>query len=143
MAQDEHETLELQEQKRASGRVLIVDHDENALIALKTLLEEATYDTTKARSGQKALQLLCHGTFDLVLLDDNLLDEGGEEIVRQVRNVSRSAPVIVMQSMPLSADRSVRYARLGACFFTDRSDPATIAEHVHHYLSRTQCCCRF
>ena len=74
---------QLPDEKQAGRRVLIVDHDENALIALKRLPGEARYDTTTARGGLRALQLLCQGTFDLVLLDDNLLDVSGEEVVRR------------------------------------------------------------
>jgi CheY-like chemotaxis protein len=76
---------QLPDEEQAGRRVLVVDQDENALIALKQLLGEADYDTTTARSGLKALQLLWQGTFDLVLLADKL-DMSGEEVVRQVRS---------------------------------------------------------
>lgn len=132
---------QLPDEKQAGRRVLIVDHDENALIALKRLLGEARYDTTTARGGLRALQLLCQGTFDLVLLDDNLLDVSGEEVVRQVRSVGAGTPVVVVQSVPHSDDLAVRYARLGACFFINRCDPEAIAELVHDYFSRTRLQC--
>jgi PleD family two-component response regulator len=46
---------QLPHEKQAGRRVLIVDHDENVLIALKRLLEAARYDTTTAQGGLKAL----------------------------------------------------------------------------------------
>src|SRR6266568_1750179 len=46
---------QLPDEKQAGRRVLIVDHDENALIALKRLLGEASYHTTTARGGLRAL----------------------------------------------------------------------------------------
>ena len=119
-------------------RVLIVDHDENALIALKRLVGEPRYDTTTARGGLIALQVLCQGTFDLVLLDDNLLDVNGEEVVREVRRVGDGTPVVVMQRVPHSDGLAVRYARLGACFFISRRDPEAIAELVDNYFSRVR-----
>jgi DNA-binding response OmpR family regulator len=143
MAQHKPEILGLREDKCAGRRVLIVDHDENALSIIKRLLEEAMYETTTAQSGLKALQLLSRGTFELVLLDDNLMDLSGEEIVRQVRSVGTGTPVVVMQSVPHSHDRAVQYARLGACFFTDRSNPKAIAELVHDHFSRTHVCGHF
>ncbi len=73
------------DEKQTGRRVLIVDHHENVLITIKRLLEEASYDTTAAQSGMKALQLLRQGAFDLVLLDDHLPDVSGEEIMREVR----------------------------------------------------------
>lgn len=139
---------QLPDEKQASRRVLIVDHDENMLIGLKRLLEEARYDTTTAQGGLKALQLLRRGAFDLVLLDDHLPDVTGEEVVRQVRSAAAGTPVVVVQSGTPSDDLTVRYARLGACFFINRRDPEAIAELVHDYLSRLtslrcQCDCLF
>jgi CheY-like chemotaxis protein len=135
---------QLPDEKQAGRRVLIVDHDENVLIALKRLLEEARYNTTTAQGGLKALQLLRQGVFDLVLLDDHLPDVSGEEVVRQVRSASAGTPVVVVQSGTPSDDLTVRYAHLGACFFINRRDPEAIAELVHDYLSRTRfLCARF
>ena len=82
---------QLPDEKQAGRRVLIVDHDENVLIALKRLLEEASYDTTTAQSGMKALQLLRQRAFDLVLLDDHLPDVSGEEVVRHVKSAGWDA----------------------------------------------------
>jgi CheY-like chemotaxis protein len=123
--------------QQAGRRVLIVDYDENTLIALKRLIGETSYDTATARSGLKALQLLCQGNFDLVLLADNLLDMSGEEVVRQIRSGTAGTPVVLMQSFPPSDDLTVRYARLGVCFFINRCDLEAIAGIVHDYFSRT------
>jgi two-component system chemotaxis response regulator CheY len=132
---------QLPDEKQAGRRVLIVDHDENVLIALQRLLEEARYNTTTAQGGLKALQLLRQGAFDLVLLDDHLPDVSGEEVVRQVRSPSAGTPVVVVQRGTPSDDLTVRYARLGACFFINRRDPEAIAELVHDYFSRTRFLC--
>lgn len=134
-------TEQLPDEEQAGRRVLVVDHDENVLIALKQLLGEAGYDTITARGGLKALQLLRQRTFDLVLLADNLLDLSGEEVVRQVRSGRTGTPVVVMQSVPPSDDLAVRYARLGACSFINRCDPEAIVELVHNYFSRTRSLC--
>jgi CheY-like chemotaxis protein len=122
--------------QQAGRRVLIVDYDENALTALKRLIGETSYDIVTARSGLKALQLLCQSNFDLVLLADNLLDMSGEEVVRQVRSGKAGTPVVLMQSAP-SDDLAVRYARLGVCFFINRCDLEAIAGIVNDYFSRT------
>ena len=142
LAAVQHPSAEqLQDAKQAGRRILVVDHDENTLIALKRLLGEASYDIATARGGLKALQLLCQGTFDFVLLDDNLPDMSGEEVMRQVRCVRTGTPVVVMQSVPASDDLAVRYVPFGACFFINRCDPEAIAELVCDYFSRTRSLC--
>lgn len=120
-------------------RVLIVDHDENVLIALTRLLGEAKYNITTAQDGVKALKLLWQGAFDLLLLDD--VDANGEEVVRQARRVGNGTPVVVMQRVPPSDDLAVRYARLGACFFINRRDAEAIAELVQEYFSQPRFLC--
>jgi CheY-like chemotaxis protein len=127
---------QLPDEKQSGKRILIVDHDENVLIALKRLLEEASYDTVTAKGGLKALQLLRQGTFDLVLLDDHLPDMSGEEVLHQVRSADAGTPVVVVQSGTPSDDLTVRYARLGACFFINRRTPEAIAELVHESVLR-------
>jgi CheY-like chemotaxis protein len=138
----ENPTAEQQpDEKQAGRRVLIVDHDENVLITLKRLLEEARYDTTTAQSGMKALQLLRQRAFDLVLLDDHLPDVSGEEVVRHVKSAGAGTPVVVVQSGTPSDDLTVQYARLGACFFIRGRSPEEIAELVHDYLARARSLC--
>jgi len=127
---------QLPDAKQVRRRVLIVDRNENTLIALKRLLGEASFDIVTAGGGWKALQLLGQGTFDLVLLADDLLDMSGEEVVRQVRSGRAGTPVVLMQSFPPSDDLAVRYARLGVCFFISRCDLEAVAEIVHDYFSR-------
>ena len=95
-----------------------MDHHENVLITIKRLLEEASYDTTAAQSGMKALQLLRQGAFDLVLLDDHLPDVSGEEIMREVRSAGAGTPVVVAQSGMRSDDLTVRYALSARAFLS-------------------------
>lgn len=54
------------------ARILIVDDDEQVLIALERILEGEGYCTTTAWSGQEALSLLGKSEFDLLLIDEHL-----------------------------------------------------------------------
>jgi len=56
------------------GTILVVDNDEDVLIALERVLEEKGYATTLAVSGAEACKLLSEGSFDLLVLDDYLSD---------------------------------------------------------------------
>jgi DNA-binding response OmpR family regulator len=142
MAPNQHGILESPEENHAGcGRVLIVDHDEKVLTVMKRLLGDAPYNTVTARGGLKALPILCQGTFDLVLVDDKLLDVSSEELVRQIRSASTRTPVVVMQSAPHTDDLAVRYAQLGVCFFINRDDPEGIAVLVHDHFLRTRFLC--
>lgn len=55
-------------------RILIVDDDEDVLIALERLLESEGYNTATAWSGKEALDLSRKSRFDLLLVDEHLAD---------------------------------------------------------------------
>jgi CheY-like chemotaxis protein len=55
-------------------RILIVDDDEDVLIALERLLESEGYNTATAWSGKEALDLSRKSKFDLLLVDEHLAD---------------------------------------------------------------------
>lgn len=55
-------------------RILIVDDDEDVLIALERLLEGEGYTTATAWSGKEALALSKESKFDLLLVDEHLGD---------------------------------------------------------------------
>ena len=116
-------------------RILVIDDDEQVLIALESLLENEGYGATTAWSGQEALRLLRSATFDLILLDDYLTDVTTEEILRQLRVMPVCPPVLLMQTPGLSDDAAARYARLGACYFVCKNHPEQIAALTHNYLS--------
>ena len=79
-------------------RVLIVDNDEDILIALERLLETEGYDTVTAWSGQEAHLLLQAMEFDLVLMDDTLADVSTDELITLIQRKLPSTPIIVLGS---------------------------------------------
>ncbi len=108
------------EEKRAAAlrspkkRILIVDDDKHALIALAALLEIEGFDTTPVWSGQDALEHLRSEHFDLVLLDDCLPDLNSSELLWEVQKMEVQPWVIVMQAKPLTG-AITRFTSLGAC----------------------------
>lgn len=55
-------------------KILIVDDDEDVLIALERMLEGEGYRTVTAWSGREALTLAESGRFDVLLVDEQLGD---------------------------------------------------------------------
>ena len=65
--------------------VLIVDDDKLIRLSLKDCLDEASYKVWLAEDGATALELLGDERFDLVLLDYQLPDMDGFEVLRRIR----------------------------------------------------------
>ncbi|HMK23923.1 MAG TPA: response regulator [Terriglobales bacterium] len=79
-------------------RILIVDDDEEALIALERLLEEEGYSTVTAWGGKEALALSDQGKFDLLLVDEHGADVSFDTLLAELRRRQPSALPLVMHS---------------------------------------------
>jgi DNA-binding NtrC family response regulator len=68
----------------ASGTILVVDDEEGILKLLETLLSEAGYCVVVADSGEKAIAVTEGEQIDVALVDKNLPDMDGVELVRKL-----------------------------------------------------------
>src|SRR6185437_16036503 len=69
-------------------KVLILDWDEKALIALQHVLEDGGVDTTISWDETEARKLIDGKTFDLLLVGDHLPGPGAESILRDFPSIS-------------------------------------------------------
>ena len=83
-----------------AGRILIVDDVATNRIVLKVRLSAALYDPVLAATGEDALRLARSTHPDLMLLDLQLPDIGGLQVLERLRAdpATRDLPVIVHSS---------------------------------------------
>ncbi len=87
-------------------RVLIVDDDYVTIDALRALLSNHGYETAACQDGGRALDLVCQGGWDLVILDLGLPspDPGrvarfdGIKVLQWLGRLHRHVPVLVFTS---------------------------------------------
>jgi len=77
------------------ARLLVVDDEAQIVTALTRGLEREGYDVEASRNGLDAVALTAAGSPDLIVLDLNLPDIDGIEVLRRVRSWS-SVPVLVL-----------------------------------------------
>ena len=77
-------------------KILIVDDDEDVLMALECLLEEEGYSTVTAWSGKEALALSDRGQFDLLLVDEHGADVNFDVLLSELRLRQPGAFPLVM-----------------------------------------------
>jgi DNA-binding response OmpR family regulator len=82
----------------AHRRVLVVDDDAHARVAVARLIEEEGFETGVAADGEEASGLLATWRPDLVLTDLNMPRLDGRGLVQRVRSVLPGTPVIVMSA---------------------------------------------
>ena len=99
-------------------RILAVDDEPQILRFLKPSLGAAGYEVLTATTGQEALKQAAVGAPDVILLDLGLPDMDGKEVIRQLREWSKT-PVIVVSARDRETEK-VAALDLGADDYIDK-----------------------
>lgn len=81
------------------GKILIVEDEELICWSLKHSFEkDGEYYVRCSHSGDDAMQKLAEDEYDVVITDLNLPDVDGFGIVKKIRGLAKSVPVIVISA---------------------------------------------
>jgi signal transduction histidine kinase len=82
-------------------RILVVDDQEENLVALEAVLEGLDHRVVKARSGKEALRFLLEQDFAAILLDVRMPDMDGFECAAMIRQRERSrdTPILFLTAL--------------------------------------------
>lgn len=81
------------------AKILLVEDDKILSETLIELLEDEGYDLTLARSGNEALDATYITEFELMLVDVNIPDFDGFELLKMLRNSGNTTPCIFLTSL--------------------------------------------
>lgn len=84
------------EDRSHSRTVLIVDDHQGLISLIQRCLSREGFHTAVAYSGEEALTWLLHNQADLLLLDLQLADMSGEDLIQQLNHHNRTLPFIVV-----------------------------------------------
>lgn len=111
--------------------ILIVDDDRNMRISLKDLLEVYTMSSSVAEDGQQAIELLNKHHFDLVLLDINMPNKNGLQVMSEINNKYSHTDIIVL-SGETSFENARHALRMGAIDFLNKPfKPSELIDIIH------------
>jgi two-component system response regulator GlrR len=80
----------------ASGKLLVVDDDRNLLELMKMRLESAGFEVTAAHDEDEARTLMVEQTFDLAVIDLQLVLQDGISLMEEAHRVHPGLPVIIL-----------------------------------------------
>jgi CheY-like chemotaxis protein len=105
---------------QGAKQILIVDDNGNDVALFRRILERAGYVVSGLQSGKQAVSAIQEKAFDLVILDLNIPDMDGFEILRAIRRQTVQPRTLVvsgfMQGQLLAAARA-----LGAAVVLDKN----------------------
>jgi two-component system OmpR family response regulator len=78
------------------ARLLVVDDEQVLVDLLSDALRFAGYEVVAARTGREALKVASDARPDLVILDVNLPDLDGFEVIRRLRRDGNAVPVVFL-----------------------------------------------
>jgi DNA-binding NtrC family response regulator len=97
---------------------------------------EDDYRILSAESGREALEVLQRESIDLILLDVNMPDMDGLEVLRRIREQDEALDVIMVSALNL-ARKAVDAIKLGAYdYITKPYEPEDILSTVHRAISK-------
>ncbi len=126
---------------QALRRVLVVEDDDRQRESMRHLLANGDVEIVGAETAQRALQLLRESTFDCMVMDLNLPDLSGYELLEQMAGQEEVAfpPVIVYTGRSLSRDEEQRLRRFSkSIIIKDARSPERLLDEVTLFLHQVE-----
>lgn len=99
-----------------AAAVLIIDDHEGTRDTFSLLLRGHGFETATAGTGRDGVALALARSFDVILVDLHLPDMRGTEVVRELKQLGVSAPIVIVTSFP-ELDSSFDAGCVGAAGF--------------------------
>ena len=118
-------------------KILVIDDHEVVRRGVKQILEEnfLLVEVGEADSGQKGIAAVRQEPWDLVILDINLPDQSGLEVLDELHGTWPGLPLMVLSLHP-EEQYAVRVFRAGAmAYLTKQTAPEELAKAVKQVLS--------
>ncbi len=115
-------------------RVLVVDDSAYARKRLRQVLEPAGYEVLEAPDGETALKVVAEQPVDLVTVDLLMPGMDGMDLIRQLRNLDASLPLVVVTADVQEATRAEALAAGASAFFAKVEKPEVLLSTVNTLL---------
>ncbi|MDP4509852.1 response regulator [Nonomuraea turcica] len=118
-------------------KILLVDDNEESLVALEAILRPLQQRLFKARSGQEAMKLMLRHDFAVVLLDVLMPGMDGFETATHIKRLdqTRDVPIIFLTGTEPSSGAAFRGYAVGAVdYLTKPFDPWVLRSKVTVFI---------
>jgi two-component system cell cycle response regulator DivK len=116
--------------------ILIIEDNEDNLYMMKYILEQNQLRVITAMTGMEGFETALKEKPDLILLDVQLPDVNGLEIIKMIKQsgVLDLIPIIVISSYAMTGDKQ-KALDAGCSFYIEKPiDPETIMASINNYL---------
>ena len=117
-------------------RIMLVDDDDTIRTLLRLTLPAEGFEIVEARDGQEALELVGARVPDLVVLDWNMPERSGEEVLASVKRAHAGVPVIVLTGERQPRHRATAESLGADEFLTKPFSPLQLLGAIERLLRR-------
>ena len=114
-------------------KILIVDDESNIRLGLNKCLAKEGYYIEEASNGEEALQLIYNKKYDLILMDVQMPELNGFDVLKRIRKFGNSTRVIMMTAFG-TVEMAVDSMKIGAVDFL--SKPFKVRDVVKEVLDK-------
>jgi two-component system, cell cycle response regulator DivK len=117
---------------------LIIEDNPDNMVLITRLLEKAGYQTMRAISGLEGVKMAVDNAPDFIILDIQLPDIDGREVLRRIRGikVAASIPIIAMTSYAMSGDREKLLAAGCDGYIEKPIDPMRVISQIQQVTEK-------
>ena len=122
----------------AMTTALIIEDNENNLELIRFILEQAGYKTRIAMTGLEGVQQVLSIPPDFVILDIQLPDINGLEVLKRIRasKIGKDIPIIAMTSYAMSGDREKLLAAGCTSYIEKPIDPMLVIGQIEQAIGK-------
>jgi DNA-binding response OmpR family regulator len=88
-----------------SKNILIVEDEDSLIFTLQDTLKSEGYQTSLAKNGKDAIEMVRNNGFDLLILDLMLPGIDGYEVCKKIRGMNYTIPVIMLTARDREVDK--------------------------------------
>ncbi len=116
--------------------VLVVEDNEDNMELITFILEKNGYNVIKAETGQQGLDMALEERPDFIILDIQLPDMDGLEVLQKIRSskIDGSIPVIAMTSYAMVGDREKVMASGCNGYIEKPIDPEKVVSQIRKII---------
>jgi DNA-binding NtrC family response regulator len=115
-------------------KALVIDDEQIVLDSVGTLLRDEGFDVDVSLSGREGLDWAIERKYDVILTDIRMPDIGGMRVLRDVKRIHSSLPVIMITGYA-SVDSAVQAMKLGAADYIEKPfEPEQLIDSVNRAL---------
>ncbi len=115
-------------------RILIVDNHEVVRAGVIKIVDDTSIVFGEASTASQAMRMIRDQPWDLVVLDISLGDQSGQDVLKELKQIRPTLPVLVL-TMHAEAQYAKRAFRAGAGGFITKDSPREeLAVAIRHVL---------